>query len=166
MPERLSLENRLNWKGVTAWLSSNIKKRLLQFASILMEANSDKESPGGGVWLVGHKDRFRVRQTLTQAGVRWVTRIPWARAQALETGVHHPQDEGATMNMQWHSAGDTQSPGGWHGSNAQSETSPLLPLLHLQATGFRRQSVRLAAHQERGHGCESQPFLKECWSSV
>lgn len=37
---------------------------------------------------------------------------------------------------------------------------PLLPLLHLQAAELRRQSLRLAAHQDYGRSCESQSFLR------
>lgn len=49
----------------------------------------------------------------------------------------------------------------WHGVGP-AQLSPAPALLRLQATQFRRQSLRLEAHQGRGNGRESQASLIKC----
>lgn len=156
MPGRLTLEEQTKFGKGDSWLNSDIKN-----SSSLLQCMGSK------LWLGESWDESNelgrrmgsVRQTLTQPGVRQVAWIPQAQAQALEMGTHHPRPWGhykhAMTKSRWHT-----EPWGWSWIKGSAGALPLLPLLHLQAAVFRQQSLRLAAHQDRGHGCESQSFLR------
>lgn len=134
---------------------------LLSFSSLLQftgEANSGKESPGG--WSLISEAGGRIQSDNLGSGKSHEFPEPWLKL--WKWGPATPETTGPLRTCN-NIVQVTLSPGADPGSNAQFEPSPLL---HLQAAKFRQQSLRLAAHQGRGCGCESQSFLKERWSSL
>lgn len=155
MPGRLTLEEQTKFGKGDSWQLRY--KELLQFASMHGEQTLARRVLGWGQW-VGQKDGFS--QTNLDS--------TWGQASSMNSpspgsssGNGDPPPlrpwghcKHAMTKCRWHT-----EPWGWSWIKGSAGALPLLPLLHLQAAEFRRQSLRLAAHQDRGRGCESQSFL-------
>lgn len=153
IPGRLTLEEQIKFGKGDSWLNSDIKN-----SSSWLQCMGSKLWQGeswGWVQRVGQKDGFS--QTNLDSTWGWASSMN-SPSPGSSSGNGDPPPlrswghyNHAMTKCRWHT-----EPWGWSWIKAL----PLLPLLHLQAAEFRRQSLRLAAHQDRGRGCESQSFLR------